>query len=137
MPPDEDIIDYCSVCKQPMDVSALAPFSNVECPSCGEHTRVKLKFGPYILTRRHAAGGMSMVFAAHDDTLDREVAVKILSEEYSKDERRIKAVNEAARVPGTQVATRPPRALRPHPGCVPGDGAIPQGAPCLAEGCTP
>lgn len=98
MPPDEETIDYCSVCKQPMDVSALAPFSNVECPSCGEHTRVKLKFGPYILTRRHAAGGMSMVFAAHDDTLDREVAVKILSEEYSKDERRIKAFEEEARI---------------------------------------
>ncbi len=98
MPPDEETIDYCSVCKQPMDVSALAPFSNVECPSCSEHTRVKLKFGPYVLTRRHAAGGMSMVFAAHDETLNRDVAVKILSEEYSKDERRITAFEEEARI---------------------------------------
>jgi len=98
MPPDEDIIDHCTLCNKPMDVSALAPFSNVVCPSCNEHTRVKLKFGPYQLTRRHAAGGMSMVFAAHDNTLNREVAVKILSEEFSKDETRITAFEEEARI---------------------------------------
>lgn len=81
-----------------MDVSEVAPFSNVECPICGEHTRVKRKFGPYTLTRRHAAGGMSMVFVAQDNTLGREVALKILSEEYSADERRISAFEEEARI---------------------------------------
>ena len=81
-----------------MDVSALAPFSNVECPHCAAHTRVKLQFGPYTLVRRHAVGGMSMVFLAHDETLDREVALKILSEEYSADERRIVAFEEEARI---------------------------------------
>lgn len=39
-----------------------------------------------------------MVFLAHDETLDREVAVKILSEEYSADERRIVAFEEEARI---------------------------------------
>ncbi len=39
-----------------------------------------------------------MVFAAHDSTLDREVALKILSEEYSADERRISAFEEEARI---------------------------------------
>lgn len=81
-----------------MDVSEVAPFTNVECPNCGEHSRVKVNFGPYTLTRRYAAGGMSMVFAAHDSTLDREVAVKILSEEYSQDETRIRAFEEEARI---------------------------------------
>ncbi len=81
-----------------MDVSALAPFSNVECPHCAAHTRVKLQFGPYTLVRRYAVGGMSMVFLAHDETLDREVALKILSEEYSADERRIVAFEEEARI---------------------------------------
>ncbi len=81
-----------------MDVSAVAPFSNVECPQCGKHTRVKREFGPYTLVRRHAVGGMSMVFAAHDNTLDREVALKILSEDYSADEKRIAAFEQEARL---------------------------------------
>ena len=81
-----------------MDVSALAPFANVECPTCGKHTRVKCEFGPYTLVRRHAVGGMSMVFVARDSTLNREVALKILSEEYSADEQRIAAFEEEARI---------------------------------------
>lgn len=81
-----------------MDVSEMAPFAKVECPDCGEHTRVKCEFGPYTLVRRHAVGGMSMVFAAHDSTLDREVALKILSETFSANERRIAAFEEEARI---------------------------------------
>ncbi len=81
-----------------MDVSQVAPFSNVECPSCGKHTRVKREFGPYTLLRRHAIGGMSVVFIAHDNTLDREVVVKILNEEYGANENRITAFEEEARI---------------------------------------
>jgi eukaryotic-like serine/threonine-protein kinase len=81
-----------------MDVSQLPPFSNVSCPTCAGHMRVNLDFGPYTLVRRHAIGGMSMVFIALDHTLDREVALKILSETYSADERRITAFEEEARI---------------------------------------
>jgi hypothetical protein len=81
-----------------MNVSSVGPFSNVACPSCGAHTRVKCEFGPYLLTRRHAVGGMSMVFVAQDNTLHREVAIKILSEEFSADERRIKSFEDEARI---------------------------------------
>lgn len=94
----EETIAYCHACGAAMDVSSVAPFSNVECPKCAKHTRVKREFGPYTLMRRHAIGGMSMVFVAHDNTLDREVALKILSEEYSADERRIEAFEEEARL---------------------------------------
>lgn len=81
-----------------MDVSAVEPFSNVECPKCAKHTRVKREFGAYTLLRRHAIGGMSMVFIAQDNTLDREVVVKILNQEYSADETRIAAFEEEARI---------------------------------------
>ncbi len=81
-----------------MDVNKVAPFSNVECPACQKHTRVKREFGPYTLLRRHAIGGMSMVFVGHDNTLDREVALKILSETYSTDEKRISSFEEEARI---------------------------------------
>jgi serine/threonine protein kinase len=57
-----------------------------------------MRFGPYKLTRRHAIGGMSSVFIAEDELLNREVALKILSEEYSQDEKRITAFEEEARL---------------------------------------
>jgi len=98
MPDHPETIAICDSCGSPMDVSLLAPFSNVECPHCSAHIRVKRQFGPYTLVRRYAVGGMSMVFLAHDETLDREVALKILSEDYSADERRIVAFEEEARI---------------------------------------
>ena len=98
MPERSETIAYCQSCGNPMNVERMAPFSNVECPTCGEHTRVKREFGPYTLVRRHAVGGMSMVFVAHDSTLDREVALKILSEDFSADEKRIAAFEEEARI---------------------------------------
>ena len=91
-------IAYCHACGTSMDVSGVAPFSNVECPACRKHTRVKREFGPYTLMRRHAIGGMSVVFVAQDNTLDREVIVKILNEEYGSDDKRIAAFEEEARI---------------------------------------
>lgn len=81
-----------------MNIASVAPYSRVVCPECKVENRVKKQFGPYILTRRHAIGGMSSVFAAYDETLGREVALKILSEEYSNDEKRITAFEEEARL---------------------------------------
>ncbi|MEM1082876.1 MAG: serine/threonine-protein kinase [Verrucomicrobiota bacterium] len=88
----------CHSCRSAMDVTEAAPFSRVVCPNCGEENRVKREFGPYKLTRRHAVGGMSLVFVAEDKTLDREVILKILNEDFSADEKRIAAFEEEARI---------------------------------------
>ncbi len=94
---EEEII-VCHQCAAPMNIASVAPYSRVVCPQCNAENRVKKQFGPYILTRRHAIGGMSSVFIAYDETLGREVALKILSEEYSNDEKRITAFEEEARL---------------------------------------
>ncbi|MBC7980448.1 MAG: protein kinase [Armatimonadetes bacterium] len=93
----EEIV-VCYACGAPMNVADLAPYSRVVCPGCGEENRVKKQFGPYTLIRRHAIGGMSSVFVAVDGTLNREVALKILSEEFSKNEKRIAAFEQEARL---------------------------------------
>lgn len=95
---EEDNIIACYACAEPMDISSVAPYTRVVCPGCGVENRVKKHFGHYTVTRRHAIGGMSSVFVAKDDTLDREVALKILSEEYSEDEMRIAAFEQEARL---------------------------------------
>lgn len=98
MPDTDEDIAICHACGNAMNVAAVGPFSNVECPTCGEKTRVKREFGPYTLVSRHAVGGMSMVFLAQDNLLGREVALKILSEDFSADEKRVTAFEEEARI---------------------------------------
>ncbi|MBB5350505.1 serine/threonine protein kinase [Haloferula luteola] len=95
---DPENLIPCDACGAVMDLSEVGPFTNVACPACGEHHRVKREFGPYRLERRHSVGGMSMVFVAVDSTLGREVAVKILSEEYSSVTRRMEAFEQEARI---------------------------------------
>lgn len=95
---EEDNIIVCYSCSEPMNIASVAPYTRVVCPGCEVENRVKKHFGHYTVTRRHAIGGMSSVFVAKDDTLNREVALKILSEEYSEDELRIAAFEQEARL---------------------------------------
>ena len=55
----------------------VGPYTRVRCPACSEEVRVKTELGPYRLVSRIASGGMSVVFAARDSTLDRDIAVKV------------------------------------------------------------
>ncbi|MDB4505017.1 serine/threonine protein kinase, partial [Akkermansiaceae bacterium] len=92
------VLEFCSGCKEELDVTTFEPFSNVICPYCGVETRVKRQLGNYYLERRYAVGGMSVVYLATDQTLDREVAVKVLNEDYSADEVRVAAFESEARL---------------------------------------
>ncbi|MBK1881629.1 protein kinase [Luteolibacter pohnpeiensis] len=94
----EEELFSCQECGESMNVSAIEPFSMVECPFCKGDNLVNIDFGPYTLVRRLTHGGMSVVYVGRDNTLGREVALKILNETYSADERRILAFEEEARI---------------------------------------
>lgn len=79
-------------------MTSFEPFSKVICPHCEVETRVKRKLGKYYLERRYAVGGMSVIYLAIDETLGREVAVKILNEQYSVDEVRVEAFEREAKL---------------------------------------
>ena len=81
-----------------MDVSTIAPYTNVQCPRCGEHSHVKCQIGAYKIIRRQGIGGMSLVFAARDPNLGRKVAIKLLNEDYSRDAKRIEEFEKEAKI---------------------------------------
>ncbi|MDD3117849.1 MAG: serine/threonine-protein kinase [Victivallales bacterium] len=86
----------CRGCGQKLDVSTLEPFSEFECPVCGATLTAPQWFGEYMLVKIEGTGGMATVYRATDPTLDREVAIKILSPEFahSRNYRRL-FLNEA------------------------------------------
>lgn len=94
----DDNIAHCEECGCAMDVTMMQPFTNVECPECQTHNRVKVDVGSYILRKRQGVGGMSLVFGAVDKTLGREVAIKILNENYSMDAKRIEQFEQEAKI---------------------------------------
>ena len=88
----------CSGCGELLDVTDFGPLETAVCPKCDVETKVKRKFGSYTLKSRYAIGGMSVVFVAQDTTLNREVAIKVLNEEYSVNETRVAAFENEARL---------------------------------------
>lgn len=94
----DDNIAHCEECGCAMDVTMMQPFTNVECPECQTHNRVKVDVGSYLLKKRQGVGGMSLVFGAVDKTLGREVAIKILNENYSMDAKRIEQFEQEAKI---------------------------------------
>ena len=86
-PSDEPLINQCPECSQDLNVSEFAPFSKIVCPNCEGAVRVRTRMGQYEIKHMLGEGGMSQVFAADDLTLGRKVALKVLHQSLSQDEK--------------------------------------------------
>ena len=89
-------VSVCPVCQNPIDVSALEPFSKVACPHCGQLVRVRRNFDHFKIIKQIGEGGMSRVFEAEDETLGRRVALKILNRQFSRDAVRVESFKREA-----------------------------------------
>lgn len=68
----------CSECATEFDVSCFESFSGVQCPECGARQTVPAKLGHFVLLRLIGTGGMGGVYRARDESLGRDVAIKVM-----------------------------------------------------------
>ncbi len=99
------LMNACPTCGEVIDVSACSPYSKVLCPNCRTPIRVRAEFLQFKIEEKIGEGGMSRVFRAIDQTLDRQVALKILNADFSKDAKRTEEFEREAKI--TAVISHP------------------------------
>ncbi|MES2709473.1 MAG: serine/threonine-protein kinase [Verrucomicrobiota bacterium] len=99
--PSEDSsesLQPCPECGVMLDVSAHEPFTRTPCGSCGREIHVRTSFHHFLITREVGLGGMSRVFGARDESLGRDLALKILSPSCSRDSKRLRQFEKEAEI---------------------------------------
>ena len=74
----EQLLNTCPECSGIIDVTDLRPYEKTICPLCEQTIRVRTAFNHFTIQSEIGEGGMSRVFQAYDNTLGRQVALKIL-----------------------------------------------------------
>ncbi|HEV7401967.1 MAG TPA: protein kinase [Chthoniobacteraceae bacterium] len=101
MPEDSSSpLQTCPTCGEAVDVAEFEPLASVECPVCGSPMVVSKTLGQYELVEVMGRGGMGVVYRAIDHQLDRQVALKVLRNDFSGDAEFIKKLDEEAAITG-------------------------------------
>ncbi|MFT5470818.1 MAG: serine/threonine protein kinase [Verrucomicrobiales bacterium] len=79
---EEQLLNTCAACQGVIDVTGIRPYEKIICPLCDESIRVRTIFDHFTLKSEIGEGGMARVFKANDNSLNREVALKILHSEF-------------------------------------------------------
>ena len=93
----EPLIEVCRKCGTNLDVTALEPLTDVVCPTCGSTSQARVCLKHYKIVEVLGTGGMGSVFRARDLNLNRDVALKVVKREFSKDPKHARKFEEEAR----------------------------------------
>jgi hypothetical protein len=86
----------CHGCGLELDVSDLETFTPIECPTCQAELTVPGRLSHFVLLEELGQGAMGVVYRANDENLDREVALKVMREEYGADAESLEALQGEA-----------------------------------------
>ena len=76
---------------------SLAPLEQTPCTKCGKSVMMPMQLRQFELQSVIASGGMGTVYRAQDTTLGRVVAVKLMRDEFARDEAAVNAFAAEAR----------------------------------------
>ncbi|MCP5520690.1 MAG: serine/threonine protein kinase [Verrucomicrobiales bacterium] len=75
----------------------LPPLSTTPCSKCNTKVMMPMQLRQFELRAKIASGGMGTVYRAHDNTLEREVAVKLMKRDLAEDAEALESFYREAR----------------------------------------
>jgi serine/threonine protein kinase len=91
-------LENCPKCNALLDVSGFRPLTETSCPTCGALIKVLREFHHFVLLSELGHGGAGTVFRAFDETLERDVALKLLRNENTRDLQYLEGLEQEALV---------------------------------------
>ncbi len=92
------VLEHCPKCKALLDVSGCHPLMETLCPTCGALIKVLREFHHFVLLSQLGQGGAGNVYRCFDETLERDVALKLLRNEHTRDEEYVAGLEREARI---------------------------------------